>query len=228
MIKNGLIYFGITVLCCHAIVRGTTTPVVTAQLMATMRSATTPSPSGLQNNAGASYLTTNEIYLKTLSAPAGYYFPVPYPVANEPIIAAQSLMAENRAAFGISSSDVDLVVQRASQTNAFDYVRFKQTYLDLPVFGAEVIVQMNVSGVVYVPSDVMRNTSRLDKGVVSILPTIYAADGGQLALDQAMATYPGKSLIDTDASDMVMVLMLQVSLVAIIQLIKAWHPVQIW
>ena len=203
MLKNGLFYFVLIMLFCCSIVPSTFASEISSQLMASLQAGTTTSQVGIRKNATSPRFSTSNHYLKTLTAPAGHFFPVAQQVAGQPIVAAERFMETYRDAFGIVSSNVHLVVQRSSQKNSLDYVRFKQTYLDVPVFGAEVIVQMNASGVVYVFSDIMRNTDRLDSGALVIQPTIYKNDAELLARDQVMATFQGKPVVISDATLMI-------------------------
>lgn len=62
------------------------------------------------------------------------------------------------------------------------YVRLQQTYRSLPVYGAELMVQINPEGIVSVNSKMLRDLSSLESGAMSVTPTVGAEPARQAAL----------------------------------------------
>ncbi|HEO70554.1 MAG TPA: hypothetical protein ENN80_04775, partial [Candidatus Hydrogenedentes bacterium] len=97
---------------------------------------------------------------------------------------ARAFLAEYGAAFGIRSSQTGFSLKRITRTYGRTHVRLSQTYNGLPVFGAEIIVHLDPEGEVEaVISDIMRDTSLLDSGGLSLTPSIEAADALASAKD---------------------------------------------
>ncbi len=72
------------------------------------------------------------------------------------------------------------------------YVRLQQLYTALPVFGAEIIVQLDaVMNVTNVHSDIMRDFSTFEEGKVGVEPTLSAAQARTLAIEQVVAGSQG-------------------------------------
>jgi Zn-dependent metalloprotease len=143
-------------------------------------------------------------YLRILGAPANHYFPVSKEVTGNPTVTAKNFVVERSAEFGIKSKAVDFASKKSKKKDGRSYERFQQTYSRIPVFGAEVVIQLNVSGgVEYVVSDIMRETSTLDDGKVSTVPTISAADAEFLAIGLMAEKHPGLQLDSADAQLMI-------------------------
>ncbi|MHC4646992.1 MAG: M4 family metallopeptidase [Planctomycetota bacterium] len=135
--------------------------------------------------------TTEKGYLRFLGAPASHYFPVSLVVHGNPESTARNFLAERDAAFGIISEAIDFTTKKVKTKTGRNYVRFQQTYAEIPVFGGEIIIQLNESGgVEYVLSDIMRETKRLDKGKLSIIPSIRAVDAQQAAITLMAQAHP--------------------------------------
>jgi Zn-dependent metalloprotease len=68
------------------------------------------------------------------------------------------------------------------------YVRLHQLYADLPVFGAQTIVQLDAAmNVTYVNSDIMQDFTPLEIGKVGLSPTISSDAAQFLAVEQVVA-----------------------------------------
>jgi Zn-dependent metalloprotease len=131
---------------------------------------------GPQNKKPAR-MTLKDGYLRSLGAPARHYFPVTKSVPNNASVTAKNFIAEHRTAFGINSRRIDFSHKKSSNNSGRSYERFQQTYSGIPVFGAEVLVQLTATGgIEFVLSDIMRNTRSLDSEKVSTAPTISAVD----------------------------------------------------
>jgi Zn-dependent metalloprotease len=112
-------------------------------------------------------------YLRHLGAPPSYFFPVSSTVPGKPEGTAYNFIKEHANLLGAASAAVDFRVLKSKTKNNRDFVRFQQTYAGLPVFSAQVIVQLNAfGGVEYVLSDIARDIKVLDDGTVSLVPLI--------------------------------------------------------
>ena len=179
----------------------------TLQTAASAEGTTTQYLSIMRSSDGAQAQSDKESAIRTeyrdgslnvLGAPAGYYFQVGNVVANDSAATAKNFIAERRAEFGVTSDKVDFSLRKSRKREGRSYERFQQTYSQIPVFGAEVIIQLNASGgVEYALSDIMRNTNALDNGALSTVPTILAADASYLAIALMAETHPGLQLRST-------------------------------
>ena len=131
-------------------------------------------------------------YLRSLGAPPSQYFPVSIAIPSDPERTARSFLAERGRAFGIVSKVVDFQTLKVRAKNDRRYVRFQQTYAGIPVFCAEMIVQLNpLGGVESVLSDILRKTEFLDDGKVSTVPSISSDGAKRLAIRHVAAGNPG-------------------------------------
>lgn len=138
------------------------------------------------------FSVTSDGYLRNIGAPPSQYFPVASPVPGNPEATARNFLQENANLFGVISSAVDFRVMRTKRITNRDFVRFQQTYAALDVFAGQVIVQVNaLGGVEYVMSDIARDVTVLDKGTVSVLPSLSSVEGTIRAREFIAAEYPG-------------------------------------
>lgn len=173
-----------------------------AQLLSSMRGPTGAAVQMVKEESAR--VSLKDGYLHTLGAPANHYFPVSKAVAGNPTATAKNFIAEHGAAFGVKSKAVDFAPKKSRKRNGRSYERFQQTYSQIPVFGAEVVIQLNASGgVEYVLSDIMRETSELDDGKISTVPTISSADAEFLAIDLMAQKHPDLLLDSEDAQFMI-------------------------
>ncbi|MHC4881765.1 MAG: M4 family metallopeptidase, partial [Planctomycetota bacterium] len=134
-------------------------------------------------------------YLRSLGAPADHVFPVTKVVKGNPRATAKNFIGEHGKAFGVISKSIDFAHKKSKKKNGRNYERFIQTYSNIPVFGGEMIVQLDdAGGVVFVLSDIMTDTGDLDGGKVSVAPSISAADAVFLAVDLMAAEHPDVQL----------------------------------
>ena len=145
-----------------------------------------------------------EEYVKHIGAPPGHHFPVTSVVKGKPEATAKNFLFEYGNAFGIKSKMVDFETLKVKTKNDRNYVRFQQVYADTPVFGAEVIVQLDTEdGVESVLSDIMRDTAILDDGQLSLNPKVSSLYATKIAEDQIMVEHPIARLISTEPSLMI-------------------------
>jgi bacillolysin len=129
-------------------------------------------------------------FVRYLSAATGRGFPVVNPMAGQPAITAKRFLNQHGRLFGINSPAVDFTTLKLKARNNRHYVRFQQTYAGLPVFAAQVTIQLNAQEAVEcVFSDIERNTKPLDDKRVSTLPNLTANQ----AAEQAKALMAGEA-----------------------------------
>ena len=85
-------------------------------------------------------------YLRFVGAPPSTNFPVDPNRRATPQEAADAFVEEYRNLFVNVSPAVGFDVHRVNTHDSRSYVRYRQTYAGLEVFGAEVIVQVNAVG----------------------------------------------------------------------------------
>ncbi len=126
-----------------------------------------------------------------IGAPADHHFLRTDIRFTTPQEAAVDFVSRTRSLLGVASTQVQLVPlppRRGSRTAA---IRFGQTYGGVPVYAAEVRVQVNDElGVDALLSTVMRRTQELDDGRLSLRPTLTsakAADAARAGLARELA-----------------------------------------
>jgi Zn-dependent metalloprotease len=122
-------------------------------------------------------------YLRFVGAAPFTYFAVDVRESAEPEEVADAFLQKRRNLFVKESNKVGFDVKRVKTRDVRTFVRYKQTYAGLDVFGAEMIVQVNADGGIDCAiSDIMRDTTLLDTGEVSLTPTIAASTAEKVAV----------------------------------------------
>ena len=143
-------------------------------------------------------------HLRSIGAPKGHAFPVSNVVAGDPRATANNFINEQRKAFGADNASVDFAHKKSKVRNGQIFERFRQTYSGIPVFGGEMIIQLNdEGGVQFVLSDIMTETGDLDAGKVSMSPGILAEDVVFLAVELMAAEHPTVQLNNTEPQLMI-------------------------
>ncbi|MDH4201556.1 MAG: M4 family metallopeptidase [Phycisphaerae bacterium] len=172
------------------------------QLVGTMRA-----PQGVaagQENGKSARTGYKNGYLRSLGAPADHVFPVTKVVKGNPRATAKNFIGEHGKAFGVISKSIDFAHKKSKKKNGRNYERFIQTYSNIPVFGGEMIVQLDdAGGVQFVLSDIMTDTDALDGGKVSVAPSITAEEAAFLAVDLMQAEHPNVELENSDPQLMI-------------------------
>ena len=118
-------------------------------------------------------LQSKEGFLRYVGAPPGAFF-VTGATGSKSASAetsARSFLSEHAAAFSVASPRISLEKMREKSDGNRRFVRLSQHYNGLSVFGAEIVVQADpLGGVVSVLSDIMRDTTSLDSGDLSLSP----------------------------------------------------------
>src|SRR5262245_21501783 len=144
------------------------------------------------------YTVGDDGYLRYLGAPPSYHFPVRSAVPGQPEVTARNFLREQATLFGVTSAAVDFGHLKTNRANNRRYVRFNQMYAGIPVFSAQVMIQLNsVDGVESVMSDIERNMKDLDDGAISIKPLISAEEASVKARNSFVTTAPGVELRTT-------------------------------
>ncbi len=137
-------------------------------------------------------------YVTHIGAPPSSYFPVSIVVPGNAAETARNFLMDNRNVFGARSAAVDFRSMKSRKKDGRSYERFQQTYRGIPVFSGEVIVQLNeTGGVEYVLSDISRNTSLLDDGMIPVVPSISSGEALRKARDLFSEIRPGVKLETT-------------------------------
>ena len=116
-------------------------------------------------------------FLQYLGAPPLHHFPVASAVAGKPDQTARSFLLEHGPLFGVASREVDFALAKAKNNVGRSNVRLQQTYGGIPVFAAEVSVQVSgQDGIEAVLSSIARDLKSLDEKRLSVKPAISADD----------------------------------------------------
>jgi Zn-dependent metalloprotease len=128
--------------------------------------------------------------LTFLGAPPGGYFDIAHGKASDPAAVAKSLITEHGGALGIESDQVAFETSRIRHSDTRSSVKLNQTYQGLPVFGAQVNVQVNrAGGVECMFSDIWRDTTAFDEGDLSLVPAISQVNAAANAIKAVIDLY---------------------------------------
>ncbi|MBI2424987.1 MAG: M4 family metallopeptidase [Candidatus Hydrogenedentes bacterium] len=135
---------------------------------------------------------TSEGHVRYVGAPEGAFFHVPGATAKSGSLEAQGLsfFTTYQSAFGVTSASTAFSPQSTRERNGVTYVRLAQTYGGLPVYASQAVVALGASGQVsQVMSDILRDSSLLDGGVVSLDPALTAVRASTLAREAIAGLY---------------------------------------
>lgn len=137
------------------------------------------------------YFQAQDGFLRFIGAPPGAAFATGANAQAKalPDATAKDFLRTHAGAFAGKSTRTDYDVERLRKVEDRTYVRMRQTYNGLPVYGAQAVVQMNDSGVACVYSDIMRDAAVFDSGTVSISPTIGTPAAKNAAITKVAARY---------------------------------------
>jgi Zn-dependent metalloprotease len=136
-------------------------------------------------------------YLRFLGAAPGRHFPgdAGGVVPGKPEVTAGNFLKKHGKLFGATSPAVDFMPLKNRAKGDRRYVRFQQTYGELPVFAAQVNVQLDdQDGVASVLSDIQRDLASLDTKALSTTPQVTAADARAAVLAGFAAQHPNARL----------------------------------
>lgn len=131
-------------------------------------------------------------YIRFLGAPFGGHFVARESAAKsaDPAGVAEIFLEDHGAAFGVVSPAAVFQRDKVLGHAGSSFVRLNQYYNDLPVFGAQVVIQVDAGlGIQNIMSDIMRDTRALDGGAVPLEPALSATQ----ALDRAKRYFASTS-----------------------------------
>ncbi len=161
-------------------------------------------PKGVKVEKTPRLRRTGDGYLCFAGAAPYTHFTVDVGRAAEPKEVANAFLQKNRDLFVNRSDKIAFDVKRVKTRGSKTFVRYQQTYSGLDVFGAEVIVQVNAdSGVDCALSDIMRDSSLLVSGKVSLVPSIDSSAAEDAAVKWMAEQHKGLEFEATPATLMI-------------------------
>ena len=137
-------------------------------------------------------------YLESLSAAPGMEFPAVAGPAGQPEVTAKNFLKAHGKLFGILSPAVDFKLRKKNRSPGKHSIRLTQTYNGIPVFGGEMVMQVNeAGGVEYVAGNFDRDTGNLDEKRLATTPTLLAAEASAAAQAHYAPQAPGQVLAVT-------------------------------
>ena len=134
-------------------------------------------------------------YLHFIMAPPGTHFATDPDYRGTAEEAANWFQQRWRDLFVNPSNAVTFEVGRISTSGSYSTVRYHQKYSGLEVYAAEMLIQVGSDGAVEaVTSDIESDTSPLDRGEVSLTPSIGAAAAQERAITFFAERYKGTTL----------------------------------
>ncbi len=151
--------------------------------------------SGFETKTVSRYKLTSDGYVRLLAAPSAHGFRPTAHVSEDPVETARQFLTEHGSVFGVKSSAVGFTSKRNRTRNGRDYIHLQQTYATLPVFAAEVVVQLDSAGnVVFALADVARDTSVLDRRELSVEPSMTPEEAAEAAVEYVTNLLGGEGL----------------------------------
>lgn len=118
---------------------------------------------------------TQEGYLCHIGSSPGTHFPVTHVVVGNFRQTAQNFMKERAALFGVTNEFVDFTPLKSRVKHGRKFEKLGQTYMGLPIFGAQVLIQLNeIGGVEFVLSTIETDLTDLSSHKLSMNPAISA------------------------------------------------------
>jgi Zn-dependent metalloprotease len=147
---------------------------------------------GIPTGDSARYNQTGDKYLSFIGAPRDISFRASSVLKSDsPEVAARAYFNENIKAFGSGTSRQGFATLDVIPDGDRSLVKLQQVYDGIPVFGAEVSIQVGSDGgVISLLSDIMRDTRLLDQGLVPTTPTISKTTARQKAIAAARTLFP--------------------------------------
>ena len=125
-------------------------------------------------------------------------FPAVAGPAGQPEVTAKNFLKAHGKLFGILSPAVDFKLRKKNRSPGKHSIRLTQTYNGIPVFGGEMVMQVNeAGGVEYVAGNFDRDTGNLDEKRLATTPTLLAAEASAAAQAHYAPQAPGQVLAVT-------------------------------
>jgi Zn-dependent metalloprotease len=136
--------------------------------------------------------------LRHLAAPPGHAFLPERAVPGKPEQTAAIFLQENKALFGLASSNSDVVPLLTRQLSRRTYVRLQQTYAGVPVFAGQAAVQLNAaSGVEFMSADLALEVNELDAQLLWTTPAVSDRQVASIVSAQVAVETPGIAFTTT-------------------------------
>lgn len=161
-------------------------------------------PSAQQGPEAGCFLKRADGYLRILAAPAGGCFPVSLTVRTDPLATARDFLEEHEAAFGLESELFDFVPKAIEAGTRHTHLRLDQTYAGIPVFAAQMVIQLNEDGdVEYISSDVMTADEGLGVEGDWLVPAVTRTEAEEIGVGTLMAENAGMQFQTEPATRMI-------------------------
>ncbi len=136
-------------------------------------------------------------YVYFLAAPSGTRFTVDPAYREAGDRATDWFLAQWRDLFVDASEAVSFEKYHVTLNAGRTYVRYRQKYAGLAIYGASVVIQADQSnGIVVVSSDIQTNMSSLDTGTVPVTPSIDATRAQDRAIAFSLEGYHGAATFE--------------------------------
>jgi Zn-dependent metalloprotease len=127
-----------------------------------------------------------------LAAAPGHAFAPEQKVPGQSEATARLFVRDHLPLLGVSSTNVDFQPSLTRRSATRHYVRFQQTYASVPVFGAQMAVQLNPTlDVEFLSADLAVEVNELDSQPQWTTPTIVASQAVDIIAKQTAADAPG-------------------------------------
>jgi bacillolysin len=198
-------FVGQPLVCLAILVLGISSAVaqpksVAQEITDLVRSARPTGPNAAAQLAEAPRLNINaDGYVRHLGAAPGHSFPGEAPAGAPPEAAARGFLKKHARAFGVNSPAIGFAHLKTKSKDQRAFVRFAQTYAGIPVFGAQVNMQLDDKGQIEsVLSDIESDTKPLDERILSTTPTLSAEAAAARVKELFAAQASGQPLRTTD------------------------------
>jgi Zn-dependent metalloprotease len=122
-----------------------------------------------------------EVVINGARSAPGTDFPASGPAA-QPEVIARNFLSQHGKLFGIISPSVDFKLRKKNSGKGRHSIRLTQTYAGIPIFGGEIVVQVNDGGgIEYISGNFERDTREFDEQRVLIRPKLTAAEAQNAA-----------------------------------------------
>jgi len=146
-------------------------------------------------------------FIKFLGAPPNAYFEAEVGAnkASSPESIASAYVAKHAGAFGVADSKVSLSTTNVKEHGGSSFVRLNQSYDGIPVFGAQMVVQVSGGNILNLANDTFAQSESLANGGLSLTPKINAASAtaaGQRALAAVLGNVGSPQLRPAGEADL--------------------------
>ncbi|MCX7044002.1 MAG: M4 family metallopeptidase [Candidatus Sumerlaeota bacterium] len=141
---------------------------------------------------GPQILRTSDHFLRGVALGASGVLPVPAAL-SDPEMVARAFLSKHQYLFTSESGAVQFPTLRVKNAGADSIVRLEQTYAGIPVYGAQIVLQVgdapNGRGIKFALSHLLHDTTALDSGVLPVAPSVTADQAREAAIAFTAALY---------------------------------------